>query len=207
VTGSLKKIERAQLSPANIKLSPANIERAKQEESVEITWCIINTTKVREPLFVTYLSDQDSSKDDCSDSCTSSKQASKTRGTAVKVAANKWHIHLDGEISMTATNADLMDGNKFFVEKKLICTDDSTDIEKKRKDTKRKRAHKADQHEKEKIICDTGLAKLREVELSEYNNLKTRFQSGKDYQFEEFLEMIDRIWKPLLQKLRAMKCH
>ncbi len=106
---------------------------------------------------------------------------------------------------MTATDADLMDGNKFFVEKTLICTDDSTDIEKKRKDAKRKRARKADQHEKEKIICDTGLAKLQEVELSEYNNLKIRFQSREDYQFEEFLEMIDQMQKPFVTEVEGHK--
>jgi len=44
---------------------------------------------------------------------------------------------------------------------------------------------------------------LREVELSEYNNLKIRFQSGEDYRFEEFLEMIDWMRKPFVTEVEG----
>jgi len=62
---------------------------------------------------VTYFSTSESESDaDNSDSNTISKAS----GTAVKVDANKWHVELNNNTSMTAKDEDLLDPNKFYVE-------------------------------------------------------------------------------------------
>ena len=42
-----------------------------------------------------------------------------------------------------------------------------------------------------------------EIEYQEYNNLCERFKSGKAFQFEEFLEMVDWIRKPLVCQIEG----
>jgi len=81
------------------------------------------------------------------------------------------------------------------------------DESKRRKQSaKQKRTHQTEQFEKEKKIREKGLEKLREIEYQEYNNLCERFKSGKAFQFEEFLAMVDQIRKPLLfVRLRVMR--
>jgi len=44
---------------------------------------------------------------------------------------------------------------------------------------------------------------LRELENKEFRNLCDRFQSGSEYQFEEFLEMIDRMRKPFVCQIEG----
>jgi len=132
-----------------------------------------------------------------------SKTSSKTKGTAVKVDTNKWKIHLDNNISMTAMDKDLIDGNKFYVEQKWLTVDNKDVMKKKKQDAKRKRARKAEQVSKEKRIREQGLDKLWERELTEYNNLCEKFQSGEGYQFEEFLDMIDWMRKPFVTQVEG----
>jgi len=101
------------------KLCPAVIEKTKEEKSAEITRRIIYSTKKLDPIFITYLSESESdenieSTESDAMSKDLSKTSSKTKGTAVKVDTNKWKIHLDNNIFMTAMDEDLIDGNKFL---------------------------------------------------------------------------------------------
>ena len=102
---------------------------------------------------------------------------------------------------MTATDADLMNPNMFHV--RQICLDDNDDNKKKKQFAKQKRARKSEQVEQEKRIREKGLEKLRELENKEFRNLCDRFQSGSEYQFEEFLEMIDRMRKPFVCQIEG----
>jgi len=157
---------------------------------------------------ITYLSESESNENiESAESDTMSKDlsktSSKTKGTAVKVDTNKWKIHLDNNISMTAMDKDLIDGNKFYVEQKWLTVDNKDVMKKKKQDAKRKRARKAEQVNKEKRIREQGLDKLRECELTEYNNLCEKFQSEEGYQFEEFLDMIDWMRKPFVTQVEG----
>ena len=57
--------------------------------------------------------------------------------------------------------------------------------------------------QREKRIWEIGLAKLREAELKEYNNLHAKIESGEGYQFEEFLEMMDWMRKPFICQIKG----
>ncbi len=190
------------------QLCPALTVKTKEEQSAEITRCIVYSTKKLDPIFVTYLSESESDENtESAESDTTSKDlsktSSKTNGTAVKVDTNKWKIHLDNNVSMTVTDEDLIDGNKFYIEQKWLRVDDKDDMKKKKQDAKRKRARKAEQVSKEKRIREQGLEKLRELELKEYNNLREKFESGEGYRFEEFLDMIDRMRKPFVAQVEG----
>jgi len=76
-------------------------------------------------------------------------------------------------------------------------------MKKKKQDAKRKRACEEEQVNKEKRICEAGLGKLQELELREYNNLCEKFKSKEGYQFQEFLDMIDHMWKPIIPEVEG----
>jgi len=103
---------------------------------------------------------------------------------------------------MTATDDDLMDASKFYVEPIHLSTDQD-DSKKKKQSAKRKRARHTEQVEKEKRIREKGLEKLRTIEYEEYSNLCERFKSGDVFQFEEFLDMINRMRKPLVCQIEG----
>jgi len=132
----------------------------------------------------------------------SSKISKSSHGTAVKESANKWHVTLDNDTSMTATDSDLMDASKFYVEQ-IHLSIDQDDSKKKKQSAKRKRAQHTEQVEKEKRIHEKGLEKLRTNKYEEYSNLCERFKSGDVFQFEEFLDMIDRMRKPLVCQIEG----
>ncbi len=183
------------------RLHPASIEKTKEEESAEVTKRIVYSTNTLEPIFVTYLSESGSHNDDNAESDTMSKESSQS-GIAVKVGTDEWKIHLNNNVDMTATDKDLIDGHKFYVEQKWTANKND-DIKNKKQEAKKKRARKEEQVNKEKKIREVGLQKLREVELKEFNNLCERFKSEEGYQFEEFLDMIDRMRKPFVTEVEG----
>jgi len=68
---------------------------------------------------VTYLSTSESESDaenSGSDTNSGSATTSKASGTAVKVDANNWHVVLNNNTTMMATDEDHLDPNKFYVE-------------------------------------------------------------------------------------------
>jgi len=183
-----KKIDCNQLIACNVAMS-------KEEKAAELTRTIITTTRMTEPISVTYLSTSDSDSDaENSDSRTVNSKAS---GSATKVRANTWHVSLDNGTTMTTTDDEMMNAKKFFVQQNYIRID-SDDGKKRKQSAKQKRARKAEQLEREKRIQKTGMEKLREQEFQEYNNIREKFESGGEYKFEEFLEMIDRLRKPFV---------
>jgi len=143
------------------------------------------------------------SKSETDDDSTSDKQTSP--GTAIKKKTNEWHVYLENDQFMTATDEDLLDSNKFFVQRKCLDNDKTT---KKKQSAKQKRACRAENIEKEKTIREKGLERRHEVELEQYNNLCKRFESGAAlYKFEEFLDLVDLIRKPFFVRLMDMRCH
>jgi len=176
-----KRIDTNNLCPVVSK------KKSKEEEALEITKQLVYTTKKAEPIFLTaYLS---SSKSETDDDSTSEKQTSPD--TAIKKKTNEWHVYLENDQFMTATDEDLLDSNKFFVQRKCLDNDETT---KKKQSAKQKRARRAEKIEKEKTIREKGLERRREVELEQYNNLCKRFKSGAaPYKFEEFLDLVDLI--------------
>jgi len=100
-----KKIDTSTICPAKQGMS-------KEEQAAEITRQIVYSTKKSEPIFVTaYLSSSDSDSD-------SEITAS---GTAVKVSANKWKVVIENhDTVITATDNDLINTNKFLVERKCM---------------------------------------------------------------------------------------
>ncbi len=89
-------------------LHPVRIEKSKEEKATEITKQIINSMQISEPVFVTYLLSESESDDDSAESAT---------GTAVKLDTNKWHVSLKNKVEMIAMDDELMDLNKYFVER------------------------------------------------------------------------------------------
>jgi len=121
-------------------------------------------------------------------------------GIAVKVSANKWHVILDNtnETFMTVTDNDLLDSNQFTVQH-IAMSPDNDETTRKKQAAKQKRVRKVEKMQKEKIICEKGLQKRREVELEQYQNLCKRFESGAaPYAFEEFLDLVDLMRKPFV---------
>jgi len=110
----------------SIHLYPANVEKTKEEEAAEIMCQILYSTKITEPISITYLSD---SNDGISEA---SKGSSQTKGMAVKTSSNQWTIHFP-DSTMTAMDTDLMDGNKFYVEQKLMTIGENDDMKKRNK--------------------------------------------------------------------------
>jgi len=103
------------------------------------------TTKKAEPIFLTaYLS---SSKSETDDDSASEKQTSP--GTAINKKTNEWHVYLENDQFMTATDEDLLDSNKIFVQQKCLDNDETT---KKNQSAKQKQACRAEKIEKEKTI-------------------------------------------------------
>jgi len=174
-------------------------DKTKEEKAAEITHWIVLSTKISEPIKVTYLLLQLPS--DAESSCDDNSEMTKTsRGTAVKEGENNWYVSLDNNKKMSVTDNDLMDGSKFYVEQLSVEQDES---KRRKQSAKRKRTHQTEQFEKEKKIREKGLEKLREIEYQEYNNLCERFKSGEAFQFEEFLAMVDRIRKPLVCQIEG----
>jgi len=116
-----KKIE-------SVHLHPAKVEKTKEEKVAEIISKIVCTTKVLDLIAVTYFSDQCELDDDMSEA---SRGSSKT-GTAVKTLSDQWTSHFDGS-TMTATDADLMDCNKFYVEQILMSVNETDDLKRKKR--------------------------------------------------------------------------
>jgi len=184
-------------------LSPENITKTKEEKAAELTRQIVLSTKVTEPVKVTYLSSSDSESNGESSTTTTK---CKVNGTAVKMNTNKWQVTLESKTSMeatimAATDTDLMNANMFHV--RQLSSDDNDDNKKKKQSAKQKRARKAEQVEREKRIREKGIEKLRELENKEYRNLCEKFQSGNEYPFKEFLEMIDRMRKPFVCQIEG----
>jgi len=59
-------------------------------------WYVVYSTNMLEPIYVAYLSELES-HDENTESDAMLKELSKPSGIAVKVAINKWQIHLDNE--------------------------------------------------------------------------------------------------------------
>jgi len=147
---------------------------------------------------MTYLSTSESeSGAENSDSDTASKA-----GTAVKVDGNKWRVVFNNDISMTATDEDLLDPNKFYVERAWMRVDND-DMSKRKQAAKQKRVRQGEQKEQEKRIIEKGLEKLRDAEFSEYNKMREKFESGQGFKFEEFLELLERMRKPFVAQIEG----
>jgi len=50
--------------------------------------------------------------------------------------------------------------------------------------------------QKEEMLREKAMEELRKFERKEFDNIVTIMQSGSEYHFEDFLEMVDRIRKP-----------
>jgi len=136
-----KRIDTNNLCPVVSK------KKSKEEEALEITKQLVYTTKKAEPIFLTaYLS---SSESDTDDDSASDKQTSP--GTAIKKKTNEWHVYLENDQFMTATDEDLLDSNKFFVQQKCLDNDETTtknNLQNKSEHTGLRRLRKRKQFEK-----------------------------------------------------------
>ena len=103
---------------------------------------------------------------------------------------------------MKITDEDLLDPNKFYVEHAWMRVDND-EASKKKQAAKQKRARKSEQKEQEKMIIEKGLEKWRDVEFSEYNKMREKFESGQGFQFEEFLELLERMRKPFVAQIEG----
>ncbi len=125
------------------------VDKTKEEKAVEITHRIVCSTKITELIAVTaYLS---TSESDTDDNDLASSMQSKASGTAVKQDTNNWHVYLNNQMMITATDQDLLDPNKFHAEHKCMSVDNN-EATKKKQSVKQKRAHKGEQIMKEKQI-------------------------------------------------------
>jgi len=95
-----------------------------------------------------------------------------------------------------------MDASKFCVVQRYL-SNNQDDSKKKKQSAKQKRAWHTEQVEKEKRIREKGLEKLHMIEYEEYSNLCERFKSGDVFQFEEFLDMINWMRKPLVCQIEG----
>jgi len=57
----------------------------------------------------------------------------KASSTAVKLDGNKWHVCLTNNTSITATDEDLLDPNKFYVEHKWMRVENNETSKEKQK--------------------------------------------------------------------------
>jgi len=186
-----RKIESSSLCVQTVPLT-------REEKAAEVTRRLVYSSKKMEPISVTYLSTSESeSGAENSDSDTASKA-----GTAVKVDGNKWRVVFNNDISMTATDEDLLDPNKFYVERAWMRVDND-DMSKRKQAAKQKRVRQGEQKEQEKRIIEKGLEKLRDAEFSEYNKMREKFESGQGFKFEEFLELLERMRKPFVAQIEG----
>jgi len=132
--------------------------------------------------------DLDSSSDDMASTASVS-------GMAVKNGATTWTVILQNKQQLSVTNADLMDPLQFFVKRKWL-SDDVNTMEKKKQSAKQKRVRLSKKHQKEKTIREKAMEELRKFEKTEFENMLTKARSGSSYEFQDFLEMVDRIRKP-----------
>jgi len=174
-------------------LCPAGEKKSRKEIANEITKQIVHSTKKAQAIAVTAYLSSSSQSDDNSESNTQETSP----GIAVKMCTNKWHVVLENDTDMTVSDDELMDSNKYYVQK-LMSSDNDETMQKKQA-AKQKRARKAEKLEQEKEIREKGLQKRRELELEQFNNLRKRFESGATpYEFEEFLEMVDLMRQPFV---------
>jgi len=186
-----RKIESSSLCVQMVPLT-------REEKAAEVTRRLVYSSKKMEPISVTYLSTSESeSGAENSDSDTASKA-----GTAVKVDGNKWRVVFNNDISMTATDEDLLDPNKFYVERAWMRVDND-DMSKRKQAAKQKRVHQGEQKEQEKRIIEKGLEKLCDAEFSEYNKMREKFESGQGFKFEEFLELLEQMRKPFVAQIEG----
>jgi len=87
------------------------VNKTREEKAAEIVWHIVLSTKITEPVAVTYLLSSES----VSGNDNINLGASRASGTAIKLDTNKWHVWLTNKTEMTATDKDLLDSNKFYV--------------------------------------------------------------------------------------------
>jgi len=73
----------------------------------------------------------------------------------------------------------------------------------KKQSAKQKKACKGEQITLEKKICEKGCEQLRDIEYKEYNNMQQKFESGEGFQFEEFLDLLDRMRKPFVSEIEG----
>jgi len=70
--------------------------------------------------------------------------------------------------------------------------------ERKKQSAKQKRARMSERMQKEKDIHEKAKEEQRHFERIEFENILTVMKSDKEYCFEDFLEMVDRIRKPFV---------
>jgi len=134
-------------------LCAQTVQVTREEKTAEITHHIVYSSKVTEPIAVTYLSTSESELDaENSDSDTISKAS----GTAVRLDTNKWHVILTNNTSITATDEDLLDPNNFYVECKWMRVEN--DETSKKKQLQSKRGHvRVNKKRKKKGFLKKGL--------------------------------------------------
>ena len=145
------------------QLIPCNVAKSNEEKAAELTRKIIATTRISEPIYVTYLSSSDSDWD-AENSDSGGTVNSKASGSATKVQANTWHVSLKNGTTMVTTDDELMNAKKFYMQQKYISID-SNNGKKRKQSAKQKRACKAEQLEREKRIQKTGMEKLHKQEF------------------------------------------
>jgi len=116
-------------------------------------------------------------------------------GIAVKNGSSTWTVILHNEQQITVTSDDLMDPSWFYVKQQCL-NDDQNLQERKKQSAKMKRARMLEKLQKEEMLHEKAMEELRKFERKEFDNIVTIMQSGSEYRFEDFLEMVDRIRKP-----------
>jgi len=176
---------------------PKNTSIGLQERRGEdISRKIVYSTQVTKPIEVIAYHNADNAAD--SQSTTDSSTTSESiPGTAVKTGQQTWTVYLENEEPISLTSDDLLDSSRFFVKRECWSNDVNAN-ERKKQSAKRKRARMSERIQKEKQIHDKAKEELREFERRECENMLTFFKSGKEYHFEDFLEMVDRIRKPFV---------
>jgi len=128
----------------------------------------------------------------CTDSSTTSDSV---WGTALKNGPTTWTVFLKNKTQLTVSNKDLMNPSRFFVKGK--CLADNLNVHKRKKQSaKQKRARLSEKLQKEQAIRERAREEQRNFERKEYENILTVMKSGNEYNFDDFLAMIDRIQKP-----------
>jgi hypothetical protein len=175
---------------------PLPASKTKEERAKDISKTIVDLTPIARPINISYLltaSSTDTDDDSTNNTGTGPHDFSWVDGTAIKRKNNTWNITIANGDELTFTSDKMLTSPKIYVKNAYTELDNS---QRKRIISKKRRIRASEQKMKEKEYIELGKVKQKEEEHKEFEKLKARIESGEDYDFSDFQQLLVRMRAP-----------
>jgi hypothetical protein len=172
----------------------------KEQKAAAFNLDIVRTTKIAEPVILSYLSSNEHSTTE--DEQINSEQDESTDsgqwfdGSATKITAKTWRVMLSNREEFEVKEEDLLDSKRFFI-KNAFRTGGRVQKQKEAQKAKRRRCK--EMKENEKVMLGEAKRQRADRDYDEFTAMCSRIADaapGHTYQYEEFKEMLVRLRAP-----------